>query len=129
VTKSFALGRRVVQLAMVVAMMLFVDLGVASPQLPNSNGPYLGGTTRDLDRSHLPEEEPFGTRELQERQIRKLREEHQKQVFSDTATLLRLANELKAEVEKSDTPTPDALRDVEEIGKIAKRVSERIKTQ
>ncbi len=66
---------------------------------------------------------------MQARQLKRLREEHQKQVFSDTDRLVQLATALKAEVNKSDAPTPDALKDVDEIGKLAKRVSERIKTQ
>jgi len=40
-----------------------------------------------------------------------------------------LATDLKAQVDKGNKPTPDVLKDVDEIGKLAKRVSERIKTQ
>ena len=76
-----------------------------------------------------PDEQPYVAREMQARQLKRLREEHQKEVFADTDRLVQLATALKAEVDKSDAPTPDALKDVDEIGKLAKRVSERIKTQ
>jgi hypothetical protein len=67
---------------------------------------------------------------MQARQMKRLREEHQKQVFSDTARLVRLATALKAEVDKREKAAiTDVLKDVDEIGKLAKRVSDRIKTQ
>jgi Spy/CpxP family protein refolding chaperone len=121
-------SRRVARAA-VIAATLAAGVSLAAPQLPNSSGPYLSGNTQEMGHGHGQEEEPFATREMQERQMKRLREEHQKQVYSDTAELLRLVNNLKAEVGKSDTPSPDALRDIDEIGRLAKRVSERIKTQ
>jgi hypothetical protein len=36
---------------------------------------------------------------------------------------------LKAEVDKGSKPSSDVIKDVDEIGKLAKRVSDRIKTQ
>jgi hypothetical protein len=93
---------------------------------PNNPNPSVLGQT---DRLHLPDEEPYATREIQARQLKRLREEHQKQVFSDTARLLELATSLKAEVDKGNAPTTDVIKDADEIGKLAKRVSDRIKTQ
>jgi hypothetical protein len=67
---------------------------------------------------------------MQERQLKRLREEHQREVFSDTDRLVQLATALKSEVEKRDKAVaPDVAKDVDEIGKLAKRVSERIKMQ
>jgi hypothetical protein len=43
--------------------------------------------------------------------------------------MLALAAALKEEADKGAKPTPDSLKDVDEIAKLAKRVSERIKTQ
>ena len=78
----------------------------------------------------MTDEPPFAAREMQERQLKRLREEHQKEVFSDTDRLVQLATILKAEVEKRDkATTPDVVKNVDEIGKLAKRVSERIKMQ
>lgn len=118
-----------VKVSIIGGLSLAASLGLAAPQFTNPSSPYSSANPHDLDRSRTPDDQPFVTREMQERQLKRLREEHQKQMFSDTAELLKLANALKAEVDKSDTPTPDALKDVDEIGKLAKRVSERIKTQ
>ena len=105
--------------------MVTASLGIAVAQF---NTPQ--GQLQAPDRGRGPEEPPFVAREMQERQLKRLREEHQKQVFNDTDRLVQLATALKAEVEKRDKAvTPDAVKDVDEIGKLAKRVSERIKTQ
>jgi hypothetical protein len=80
----------------------------------------------------IPENEPYANREIQERQWKRLRLEHQQQLKEDTARLLSLATALKAEVDKGTQPATlptDALKQADEISKLAKRVSERIKTQ
>jgi hypothetical protein len=80
----------------------------------------------------IPENEPYANREIQERQLKRLRLEHQHELMDDTARLLSLATALKAEVDKGTQPTTlptDALKQADEISKLAKRVSERIKTQ
>jgi hypothetical protein len=110
-------------------MAIITSLGIAGAQFNTSN-PTTNGQLQQLDRSHGPDEPPFVAREMQERQLKRLRAEHQKEVFSDTDRLVKLATDLKAEVEKRDkAAAPDVLKDVDEIGKLAKRVSERIKMQ
>jgi uncharacterized protein YPO0396 len=105
------------------------SLGIAAAQF-NAPNPTTNGQMQQLDRAHSPDEPPFVAREMQERQLKRLREEHQKQIFSDTDRLVQLATALKAEVDKRDkAATPDVVKDVDEIGKLAKRVSERIKMQ
>jgi hypothetical protein len=105
------------------------SLGIAAAQFVGGS-PATNGQLQQLDRTHGADEPPFATREMQEKQMKRLREEHQKEVFSDTDRLLQLATALKAEVEKRDkAATPDVVKDVDEIGKLAKRVSERIKMQ
>src|ERR1700753_1034124 len=104
-------------------------LGIAGAQF-NGNSPTTNGQLQQLDRTHGSDEPPFVAREMQERQLKRLREEHQKEGFSDTDRVVKLATDLKAEVEKRDrAAAPDVLKDVDEIGKLAKRVSERIKMQ
>ena len=104
-------------------------LGIAAAQF-NSSNPTTNGQLQQLDRGRGADEPPFIAREIQERQLKRLREEHQKEVFSDTERLVQLATALKAEVEKRDkAATPDVVKDVDEIGRLAKRVSERIKMQ
>jgi hypothetical protein len=80
----------------------------------------------------IPENEPYATREIQEKQLKRLRLEHQHELIDDTARLVSLATALKAEVDKGTQPTTlptDALKQADEISKLAKRVSERIKNQ
>ena len=106
-------------------LVVTASLGIAVAQF---NTPP--GQLQPPDRGRGSDEPPFVAREMQERQLKRLREEHQKEVFSDTDRLVQLATALKAEVEKRDkAATPDVVKDVDEIGKLAKRVSERIKMQ
>jgi uncharacterized protein HemX len=110
-------GSRAVRVGLVGALAVAAGLGLAMAQFNQNNNPV------------GDQQEPYVAHEMQARQLKRLREEHQKEVFSDTKRLLQLATELKAQVDKGNKPTPDVLKDVDEIGKLAKRVSERIKTQ
>jgi hypothetical protein len=115
--------------ALLGGLAIIASLGIAAAQF-NAPIPTNNGQVQQLDRAHGTDEPPFVAREMQERQLKRLREEHQKEVFSDTDRLVKLATELKAEVEKRDkAAAPDVQKDVDEIGKLAKRVSERIKMQ
>jgi hypothetical protein len=87
------------------------------------------GDGGDLGRMHMPDEEPYATREIQARQMKRLREEHQKEVFNDTNKMVQLATTLKQQADTGNVATLDVIKDADEIGKLAKRVSERIKTQ
>lgn len=97
-----------------------------STQLPETGGPI-----GNADRRSLPDDIPYATREIQERQMKRLRQEHQHELIDDTARLVQLATALKAEVDQETQPTlpMDMLKQADEINKLAKRVSERIKTQ
>lgn len=117
--------------ALVGGVVVAAGLGIAAAQFnAPTNNPTTNGQIEQLDHTHMPDEPPYAAREMQARQMKRLRDEHQKQVFSDTDRLVQLATALKAEVDKRDkATTSDVIKDVDEIGKLAKRVSERIKTQ
>lgn len=122
-------GSRAVRVGLVGGLAVAAGLGLAMAQFNQNNNP-VGNQIEPLDRPRMgDQQEPYVAHEMQARQLKRLREEHQKEVFSDTNRLVQLATELKAEVDKGSKPSPDALKDVDEIGKLAKRVSERIKTQ
>jgi hypothetical protein len=122
-------GSRAVRVGLLGGLAVAAGLGLAVAQF-NQNNPVTGNPVEPLDRPRMgDQQEPYVAHEMQARQLKRLREEHQKEVFSDTNRLVQLATALKAEVDKGSKPTPDALKDVDEIGKLAKRVSERIKTQ
>jgi hypothetical protein len=122
-------SRRAMRGALIGGVTLAASLGLAAPQFSGPINPNTSGQIEQLDRSRVPDDQPYVAREMQARQLKRLREEHQKEVFTDTDRLVQLATALKAEVDKSDAPSPDAFKDVDEIGKLAKRVSERIKSQ
>lgn len=116
--------------AFVVALIAFAaSPGFAAPQFTPQTTPPPNASIDQLDRSHLPDDPSYVPRELQARQLKRLREEHQKEVFSDAARLVQLATALKQQVQKGDKVSLDAIKDVDEIGKLAKRVSDRIKNQ
>lgn len=98
-------------------------------QFNNGNSQVNSTRPGDMERMHNPDEEPYAVRDMQAKQLRRLREEHQKEVFSDTNRLVQLATSLKTQVEKGNMAALDVIKDADEIGKLAKRVSDRIKTQ
>lgn len=113
-------------------LLMFASLGgLAMAQFPLN--PIAGSNANSVsmreDVNRGRGEIPTIDQEVQQKQLKKLRELHQKEVFDDTARLLRLATELKTQVDKANKPTADEMKDVDEIGKLAKRVSERIKME
>jgi hypothetical protein len=119
---------RVVGLALVAFVALATGLGFAAPQFSPAT-PAQNLPIDSLDHTHIPDDQSYVPRELQARQLKRLREQHQKEVFSDTARLVELATTLKQQMFKGDKDSADALKNVDEIGKLAKRVSDRIKMQ
>jgi hypothetical protein len=119
-------GTRTVAVALVLFVVAFVA-SFAAPQF--STAASAPQAIDQLDHRHMPDDPSFVPRELLARQQRRLREEHQKEVISDAARLVQLATALKQQVQKSDNVSLDAIKDVDEIGKLAKRLSDRIKTQ
>jgi hypothetical protein len=120
-----------VRVGLVGGLAVAAGLGLAMAQFSAPSNPISGNQVEQLDRPRMgdQQQEPYVAHEMQARQLKRLREEHQKEVFSDTDRMVQLATALKAEADKGSKPTPDALKDVDEIAKLAKRVSDRIKTQ
>jgi hypothetical protein len=101
---------------------------VSAPQFfPGSPAPQTGIPTLGRDREEHDPNDIMG--QIRERQAKRLREEHQKQIVNDSTRLLQLATVLKSEADKGAKPTVVELKDVDEITKLAKKLSERIKTQ
>jgi hypothetical protein len=113
---------------LVAVLALAAGLSLAAPQFGSTpQAPSLSGDP--LDHTHMGEDQPYVPREMQARQLKRLREAHQKEIFTDTNRLVELATALKQQMLKGDKDPEDALKNVDEIGKLAKRVSDRIKTQ
>lgn len=107
--------------------MLLLGLPIAgqSPfqQFPTPNSGQYG--------KHYPDpNSPFGQdpNSPEQKRIRALNVERQKSLVSDTEKLLKLARELNDELAQntSGTMSPEQLRKVEEIGKLAKSVKEKM---
>ena len=73
-------------------------------------------------------EGPLDTR-LEQDQAKMRNMDRQKKLIDDTAKLVNLANELKADVDKSnkDTMSLDVIRKADEIEKLARSVKEKMK--
>jgi len=86
-----------------------------------SQGPSLPSLTNDTNSD--------GMGSIEEQQARMRNNERQKQLVDDTAKLLGLANELKADVDKSskNTLSLDVIRKADEIEKLAHEVKEKMK--
>ena len=118
------LGLGLAGAVVVTACLGMTPLQFNTPQtIPGPIVPELGRNGRSED------EETSVTRDLQARQLRRLREEHQKQVLLDAERMVQLATALQKEVDQGEKASLDAMKSADEIGKLAKRVSERIKTQ
>jgi hypothetical protein len=110
---------------------------VAPPGLPRAQVqfPPPGPTPNDpqgvFGREHATGDEPYASHEIQQRQLKRLRQEHQQELIDDTDRLVKLATVLKEEVDKGNEATAptDVLKQTDEISKLAKRVSDRIKNQ
>jgi hypothetical protein len=117
------------RLVLVVPLMgLMAGLGVGRAQFNTPVVPQAASTGTDIDgRGGI---DPYINREMQERQLKKLREQHQREMVTDTDRMIQLATAMKDEVDKGNkTLSADVLKDADEISKLAKRVSDRIKSQ
>jgi hypothetical protein len=103
-----------------------IQFGAGAPEAPSAEA--LGQFGRQHPRD---DEQSIITREMQRNQAKRLQEQRQQQLLSDTARLLQLATDLKAEVDKreQDPPAVAVIKEADEIGKLAKRVSDKIKAQ
>jgi hypothetical protein len=90
------------------------------PQFPPANGGRFGHNDPDATV-------PFGNEPaLDDKRLRQLNLERQKDIVSNTAKLLQLAKELNEEI-TDDSPMTDAqMRKVAEIAKLARSVKEKM---
>jgi hypothetical protein len=110
-------------MALLTAKTAHAQVGVPGPQspFPQPIGPRVGGGIDDRSDLDLPDTA---------RRVRALNDMRQKQIVSDTNKLLKLANELDAEIHKenSDSLTPEQLRKLATIEKLARNVKEHMST-
>jgi hypothetical protein len=111
-------------LTLLAARTAHAQVGVPGPQMPFPQplGQRIGGGLDD-DRSEPDQIDAA-------RRFRALNDMRQKEIVSDTNKLLKLANELDAEVRKanSDSLTPEQLHKFAMIEKLAHNVKEHMST-
>jgi hypothetical protein len=106
-----------------VFVVVFATALLGWAQYGSSSGGTLGSIPGTRTQSDL--ESPFETDpNLLEKRVRSLNMERHKSVVSDTEKLLKLARQLDAEIasNSSDELTPEELRKVAEIEKLAHNV-------
>lgn len=119
------LRRRAVRFAFGIALLLAIQLLGASqyPQFPSTNSGRNGQNFPDSTS-------PFGhdSNSPEKKRVQMLNAERQRTLVSDSEKLVRLAKELNDEVagNGSAAMTSQQLRKVEEIGKLAKSVKEKM---
>ena len=88
-----------------------------------------GSQDRPFDPNHRQEPPDPGRVRMQEEQAKKVNDERQKKLVSDTAKLYAMAGELKEEVAKSDknTLSVDVVKKAEEIERLARSVKEKMR--
>jgi hypothetical protein len=115
-------GRIAIRFACELALLLGIPVVGQSPypQFPSTNNGKFGQNYPDSTS-------PFGAEPaLDDKRLRQLNLERQRELVSDTARLLQLAKELNDEM-TGDPPMTDAqMRKVAEIGKLAKSVKEKM---
>ena len=124
------IAKRVLQVTALAVVLLSAGNAVQFPVIrPGADPPA------PLGAGHGPEDEsPFGgRREMLAHQLKLLHDQHQKEVVADSARLVQLAAELKAETDQGATASPDALKgelkDVDQIARLARKLSDRIKNE
>lgn len=106
--------------------------GTGAAQGTGSGGGRLGPLTGQAGTPVTPmpgEPDSSISPQTEEEQAKMRNVERQKQLIEDTQKLLSLANELKADVDKStkDTMSLDVIRKADEIEKLAHTVKEKMK--
>jgi hypothetical protein len=108
--------------------------GTGSGQGTGGGGGRLGGQTTSSGAAATPIMPAIGpdtplSPQTEEEQAKMRNSERQKQLIEDTQKLLSLANELKADVDKStkDTLSLDVVKKADEIEKLAHNVKEKMK--
>jgi hypothetical protein len=132
-SRSLALWARTI---VCLGAMVFLPFSTSVSRGQYGNGQQT--TTKGFPSVVIPTEKPNPNGSLDqpdnpfanEKQIEAFNKERQKQMLSDSAKLLKLATELKSDVDKSgkETLSLDDLRKAEQIEKLARSVREKMRS-
>ena len=116
---------------LVAGCVVLGAVGRAPMQAGQSGPMMIPGVSQDrpFDPSHKQETPDAGRIRMQEEQAKRVNDERQKKLVSDTAKLYELAGELKEQVGKSDknTLSVDVVKKAEEIERLARSVKEKMR--
>jgi hypothetical protein len=127
---QFKPGRGSTRGVLFILLLLVLPLGVAqnapTSHIPGLPQPIPQGVG-DPALSGLDNASPYDVDDA--RRLRLLNAERQKSLVADTVKLLKLANELNAEIAKEEGsgPTPAEIRKIADIEKLARNVKEKMK--
>jgi hypothetical protein len=116
-----------VSLGLVSTVSNFSSLAVSQPQLQNPDKPLLmPDANRPPDKN---EQMAMHEQQAKNKNVDAANVERKRQITDDSARLLKLASDLKAEVDKTskDTLSLGVIRKAEEIEKLAHNVKEKMK--
>jgi hypothetical protein len=113
--------------------LLFVVLPLAAPCVAQNGSPPFttrSGAQHSLDQSPFDDDAGNVDPIWREKQLRALNADRQKEMVADANKLLKLVQDLNAEITTSnpDSLTPDQLRKIAEIEKLAHSVKEKMST-
>lgn len=116
-----------------ICKLISLALLLVLPSVAQNNGlPPIprGGMQHSADRTQSDDGGDPGDLIWQERQLRALNADRQRELVKDTNKLLKLARELDAEIGSTnpDSLTSDQIRRIEEIEKLARSVKEKMST-
>jgi len=116
-------ARRLLRLALILQAGICLVPAQAQQQ-PDT----ISGHITEQQTTPLPGPAPSADSAFQQRRLRAMNAERQKELVSDTDKLLKLTSELNNEVShnKSDSFTPDELRQLVKIEKLARSVKEKM---
>ena len=115
----------------VLGLVVLLAVG-GVPVVAGQNGTWTvpgGAQDRPFDPNHRQEPPDPGRVRMQEEQAKKVNDDRQKKLVSDTAKLYEMAAELKEEVAKSDKNprSVDVVMKAEEIERLARSVKEKMR--
>jgi hypothetical protein len=115
------------RLALVVALLWVLPWGgcVNALQSSSPQGPVINGGNVQFDRGGMGSGDYIDSA-LRQKRLREIKEKQQKSIVADTAKLQEMVAELNAEISstKPVVLTPDLLRKVAKIEKLARNIRE-----
>lgn len=112
-----------------ICSILFVPLSITQQQVPGPEQPAMPGMSNPDNRNNSAADDNPAMQHMAQRMAMQRNNDRQKQIVNDTARLLQLAQQLNADVSKSDknTLSVGVVKKAEEIEKLAKSIKQKMR--